>query len=141
MCARYAPTVLERCPLTLIINLTPRSDAQVRALCALTAMDLAPSPPCTAARLALATPFDKPEEAERPRSPRCKAVASEDQRTPLAQWPSESDGSEWLVTAEARLEAPAASFWDTVGTAGARRFFMIPVARSLSERLLAEALL
>ena len=38
-----------------------------------------------------------------------KPPALEDQRTPLAQWPSESDGSDWLASAasaEARLEAP-----------------------------------
>ncbi len=38
-----------------------------------------------------------------------KQPVQEDQRTPLAQWPSESDGSDWLASAasaEARLEGP-----------------------------------
>lgn len=82
---------------------------QARALCVLdTAWVLAGTParvPVSkpAPGAPFATPFDTLRTAP------CAKAAPEDQSTPLATWPSESDGSEWLASAasaEARAELP-----------------------------------
>lgn len=83
---------------------------QARALCLLDAAERAQARPKLSAAAGpapgapLATPFDAQRAAPAPAK-----AAPEDQRTPLATWPSESDGSEWLASAasaEARAEAP-----------------------------------
>ena len=79
-----------------VISLTEERDGVDMQACAATAKP-APGAP-------LATPFDT-----LCMQPCAQKAALKDQRTPLATWPSESDGSQWLASAgsaEARLEAP-----------------------------------